>query len=267
MNLDGRVMMISGGGSGIGRACAVAFARFGARVLLMGRRAESLEETASLVKAAGGTAVTVVGDVTSEKARRAAIAAAQHSFGGLDILINNAGIVVASRLQAMADSDIQRLIDVNLTAPILLTKLALPLLLQRNDAAVVNISSGMGLIGLPFYTAYTATKAGIARFGEALRRELGPGLRCLTVYPTGTETPMMASSRIGASEGVTLETPESVAEAIVDGLRNDVLEVIRGGPSRHKMIRDTIEDPASVDAHFLRLRESLEKATADHRSV
>jgi len=267
MNLDKRVVLISGGGSGIGRACAVTFARLGARLLLVGRRAEALVETAGLVKAAGGTSVAVAGDITVASVRQEAIAAAEESFGGLDILINNAGIVVASRLQTMADTDIHRLIDVNLTAPIMLTKVALPLLLRQNDAAVVNVSSGMGLIGLPFYSVYVATKAGIARFGESLRRELGPGLHCLTVYPTGTETPMMATSRVGSAQGVMLETPEIVAEAIVDGLRNDAIEVIRGGLPRHEMIRDNLEDPAAVDAHFRDLRNSFEMATAGHRSV
>lgn len=267
MQLERRVVLITGGGTGIGRSCATAFGALGANLVLFGRRAEVLTETAQLVHAAGGHAIVVAGDVTNDAARRAAIAAAQQSFHRLDILINNAGIVTASRLQTMDEADLHRIIEVNLTAPILLTKLALPLLLRQEDAAVVNISSGMGLIALPFYSVYSAAKAGIARFGEALRRELGPRLHCLTVYPTGTDTPMMATSRVGAEQGDMLETPDDVAAAILAALRTDEIAVIRGGAPRHNMIRDSLENPAAVDAHFVALRDLLELATANHRSV
>jgi uncharacterized oxidoreductase len=103
-------------------------------------------------------------------------------------------------------------ITLNLTAPILLTRAALPALRASGEGLVVHVSSGIGLVGLPFYATYAGTKAGIARFGEALRREMyGEGVHVLTVYPGATSTPMMASSQAGPEHGFQYETPEDVA--------------------------------------------------------
>ncbi len=260
-------MLLTGAGSGIGRATAVALAGHGASLVLFGRRAANLHATAELVLEAGSMAEVVAGDVTDAEARAAALAAAER-LGGLDVLINNAGAIVSGRLEAMAEADIRALIEVNLIAPILLTKAALPLLARRGDAAIVNVASGMGLLGLPFYTPYTAAKAGIARFGEALRREVAPqGIRVLTLYPTATDTPMLATSRIGSGQGITRETAETVADALVAGLLHDELQVIRGGPERLATIERNLVDPAAVDAHYATVLDGLEAATRGHRSV
>src|SRR3546814_4760258 len=94
------------------------------------------------------------------------------------------------------------MIDVNLVAPILLTRAALPALRQGGDAMVVNIASGIALVGAPFYATYAAAKAGVAGFGESLRRELkGEGVHVLTAFPGGTDTPMMKSNRAGPEIG------------------------------------------------------------------
>jgi short-subunit dehydrogenase len=90
------------------------------------------------------------------------------------------------------------MIEVDLVAPILLTRAALPGLRGSGEAMVANVASGFALIGVPFYATYAATKAGLARFGEALRRKLkGEGVHVLTAYPGGTDTPMMKSNRAG----------------------------------------------------------------------
>src|SRR3546814_4653331 len=94
------------------------------------------------------------------------------------------------------------MIDVNLVAPIHLTRAALPALRQSGDAMVVNIASGIALVGAPFYATYAAAKAGVAGFGESLRRELkGEGVHVLTAFPGGTDTPMMKSNRAGPELG------------------------------------------------------------------
>jgi len=99
-------------------------------------------------------------------------------------------------------------IALNLSAPILLTRAALPALKASGDGRVVNTSSGLALIGMPFYTTYAATKAGIAHFGEALRRELcGEGVHVLNVFPGATSTPMMTSSEATADTGSTTRAP------------------------------------------------------------
>ena len=101
------------------------------------------------------------------------------ALGGLDILVNNAGGVRAGRLEATSQSEIEAMLNVDLLAPILLTRAALPSLRASGEAMVVNVTSGIALIGAPFYATYAAAKAGLARFGEALRRELkGEGDPC-----------------------------------------------------------------------------------------
>jgi uncharacterized oxidoreductase len=100
------------------------------------------------------------------------------------------------------------MLNVDLLAPILLTRAAMPSLRASGDAMVVNITSGIALIGAPFYATYTAAKAGLARFGEALRRELkGEGIHVLTVYPGATDTPMMKTNRAGSELGFSASPP------------------------------------------------------------
>ncbi|MGI9049693.1 MAG: SDR family NAD(P)-dependent oxidoreductase, partial [Rubrobacteraceae bacterium] len=229
MDLSNKSVLVTGAGSGIGRAVAVELGRKGARLTLTGRREEPLQETAELVKEAGGEARAVAGDVTDEKSREEIIRGATEGFGGLDVLVNNAGNVRAGRLENIDAGDVQSQIEVNLLAPILLTRAALPALRENGDAAIVNVSSGFGLVGMPFYATYAATKAGIAHFGEALRRELfGEGVHVMTIYPGATETPMMDSNEAGADLGFEYESAEAVAGALVAGLEAGELEVVRG---------------------------------------
>ena len=133
---------------------------------------------------------------------------------------------------------------------------------------VVNVTSGIALIGAPFYTTYAAVKAGLARFGEALRRELkGEGIHVLTAYPGGTDTPMMKSNRAGPELGFSREPASAVADAIIEGIEADAFEVIRGGETRAKMIALNRDDPAAVDERFLGLKPALEDAVKDHSAL
>lgn len=268
MILEGKSILLTGGGSGIGRMTALAFAARNARLTLLGRRDSPLQETAALVRQAGGEAVVVVGDVSNEATRKAVIETAVSHYGGIDVLINNAGNVRAGRLEDISTGDIAAMIEVNLIAPILLTQAALPTLRKNGDAAIVNISSGIALIGAPFYTVYAAAKAGIARFGEALRRELaGEGVRVITIYPTATDTPMMASSKAGPELGFNRESSQDVAESIIAGIENNALEVIRGGDTLAKMIELNRTDPLALDYRFAELKSRLEDAVRGHRAI
>ncbi len=268
MNLSDRSVLVTGAGSGIGRATAVAFARRGARLTLTGRREEPLEETAKLVEEAGGEAQAVPGDVADPEARERVVQVAVERFGGLDVLVNNAGSVRAGRLENIDAEEIQSQIEINLTAPILLTRAALPALRESGDAAVVNVSSGFGLVGMPFYASYAATKAGIAHFGEALRRELfGEGVHVMTIYPGATETPMMDSNEAGPELGFEYESAEEVAEALVAGLEAGELEVVRGAEDRSAMTQMSREQPRKLDEQVASMKEDLEAAVANHSSM
>jgi uncharacterized oxidoreductase len=168
------------------------------------------------------------------------------------------------------EADLLAMIDVDLVAPIMLTRAALPTLRASGDAVVVNISSGIAVIGAPFYATYAATKAGLARFGEALRRELkGEGIHVMTAYPGGTDTPMMKSNRAGPELGFSREPASAVADAIVEGIEENAFEVIRGGEVRAQMIALNRYNPAAVDERFLGLKSSLEEAVniKDHSAL
>ena len=159
-------------------------------------------------------------------------------------------------------------IEVNLTAPILLTRAAMGALRESGDAAVVNVSSGFGLVGMPFYSVYAATKAGIAHFGEALRRELfGEGVHVMTIYPGATETPMMDGNEAGPELGFQYESAESVAEALVSGLEAGEIEVVRGAEDRSAMTQMSREQPRQLDEQVDQMKGDLEAAVTNHSSM
>ncbi len=268
MDLSGKSVLVTGAGSGIGRATAVKLANKGAKLTLTGRREEPLRETARLVEEAGGEARLVAGDVTDPATQERVVQAAVESFGGLDVLVNNAGNVRAGRLEDISAEEVRTQIEVNLLAPVLLTRAALPTLMESGDAAVVNVSSGFGLVGMPFYSTYASTKAGIAHFGEALRRELfGEGVHVMTIYPGATETPMMDNNEAGPELGFQYESAEDVAEALVAGLEAGELEVVRGAEDRSAMTQMSRENPRELDEQVAQMKGELEKAVANHSSL
>lgn len=270
MELSNRHGIITGAGSGIGRALAVEFGIRGADLLLVGRRRETLAETAELVVAAGGTAAVIVADVTDSDAAGRIVAAALDR-GPIDLLVNNAGNVRAGRLDDVEEADIRSMIDLNLTAPILLTRAALPSLRTSGStggSVVLNISSGIALVGLPFYSVYAATKSGLAHFGEALRREVhGTGIHVATVYPGATATPMMDSSEAGEDLGFGRRPVEDVVAEALAQLEADGHEINTALPSRRELQKLNVSDPLAVDAALAPRLEGFEAAVRNHRSI
>jgi short-subunit dehydrogenase len=268
MKLEGSKVLVTGGSSGIGLAIARVLSARGAHVLISGRRHEALEAAVRQLRADGGRVDAVAADVTTAEGLAATMAAVEGTLGGLDVLVNNAGGVRAGRLEATSEREIRAMIEVNLVAPILLTRAALPLLRRSGQGMVVDVSSAIALVGLPFYATYAAAKAGIAHFGEALRRELkGEGVHVLTVYPGATDTPMMASSRAGAEQGFGRESAADVAAAIVQGIEEDALQVVRTNEARAQMVALNRQDPAAVDARLAELKPALEEAVRDHAAL
>jgi short-subunit dehydrogenase len=265
VNIAGKRALITGGSSGIGLSLARALLENGAIVVITGRRPDALASAVRDLQEISRSVWTIAADVADPGGRAATITGALDALGGLDILVNNAGGVRAGRLETTPEAELQAMIDVDFVAPILLTRAALPALRASGDAMVVNVASGIALIGAPFYATYAATKAGLARFGEALRRELkGEGIHVLTAYPGATDTPMMKSNRAGPELGFARESASAVADAIVRGIEADAFEVIRGGEARTQMIVLNRNDPAAVDKQFLGLKPALEEAVKDH---
>ena len=270
LDLTDRRGIITGAGQGIGRALALEFGRRGGQLLLVGRQDATLSETARLVASEGGTAVVLVEDLTQPGAV-GRIADAVASWDVVDLLVNNAGNVRAGRLELTSDADVHSMIDLNLTAPILLTKAVLPALRRagtERDSILLNIASGIALVGMPFYSIYAATKSGIAHFGESLRRELiGSGVHVATVYPGATDTAMMTSQSAGAELGWERRPLDEVVTDLIAALGAGEHEINTAPTSRRAMQQLNITNPLAVDASLAPGLEALELAVRDHRSI
>jgi uncharacterized oxidoreductase len=267
MKIGGKRVLVTGGSSGIGFEIAKALLGKGAKVAITGRRASVVSSAAEELRR-GGAVTGIAADVGTAEGRIQTLRGALDALGGLDILVNNAGSVRAGRLEVTTETEIEAMLSIDLLAPILLTRAALPSLRASGDAVVVNVTSGIALIGAPFYATYAAAKAGLARFSEALRRELkGEGIHVLTVYPGGTDTPMMKTNRAGPELGFGREPASAVAAATLEGIEGDAFEVVRGGEARAQMIALNRDNPAAIDERMLAMKPALEEAVKDHSAL
>ena len=193
MPLAGQTVLITGAGSGIGRALAIEASRRGMKLTIVGRRREPLEETRCQL-VAPAESLAVVADVTSPAGRQRLRTQVAEMWGYLNLLVNNAGIIAAGPLSDLRDGDLDRLIATNLSAPIALTRELLPLLRAGTPSRVINVGSLAGDIALPLFASYSATKFGLRGFSNALRRELkGLGIGVTHVAPRGVQTDAAAA--------------------------------------------------------------------------
>jgi NAD(P)-dependent dehydrogenase (short-subunit alcohol dehydrogenase family) len=166
--LQGKKAIVTGGGTGIGRAIALALGRAGAKVAVLGRRRDVLREVAEQIKQAGGEAVAVTCDVSSDKAVRAAIGTADEVFEGLNVLVNNAGALSVSTVESIAEDDWDRVIDTNLKGPFLMSRAVLPAFHKARGGSIINVSSVLGLVGMKDRAAYCASKGGLVLLTKAM---------------------------------------------------------------------------------------------------
>ena len=174
MRLKDRTAVITGGGQGIGRGIALLFAEHGAKVAIAARSAEKLERVKSEIEEAGGEVLAVPTDVGVREQMEGLFAAVKERFGGLDILLNNAGIGIGDAVEQVKDEDYDRLMDTNLRGMHLGCQLAVPLMKARGSGSIVNVASVHGIEGSPGATVYATTKAGIIGGTRALAAELAP---------------------------------------------------------------------------------------------
>lgn len=268
MKITDRRVLVTGAGSGIGRELALRFGSSGGALALVGRRAGALEDTAAQIRGRGGTAHVIAADLADRSVPDGVVAAAVEHLGGLDVLINNAGNVRAGELESLAQPDIEAMVDVDLLAPILLTRAALPHLRAAGDALVLGVASGIALVALPYYSVYAAVKAGLAHFDESLRRELlETGVRVVTAFPGATATPMMDSSTAGEDLGFGRRPVADVADDIIAGIEADLLEINTALESRRALQELNRTDIAAVDAALRPRLAALRAAVSDHRSM
>ncbi len=181
--------LVTGASSGIGRAIAKELARQGGKVVCVARREDRLEALAKEIEAVGGSVVTVAGDVTDSETRKRGIEAAISHFGGLDVLVNNAGVGAVGPFASSDPERVRRIMEVNFFALVEMTRLALPHLKQGRAPIIVNVSSILGRRGVPHNSEYTASKFAVHGFSESIRAEFaGSGIDVLVVSPGTTET-------------------------------------------------------------------------------
>ena len=191
--LEGKVALISGGARGQGAVEAQMFAREGASVVFGDVRDDEGKKVEAEIKAAGGKATYVHLDVTSEADWRAAVATAVSSYGKLDVLVNNAGILLRSKIEETSEADWDRIMAINVKGVFLGTKAAIPAMRQAGGGSIINISSTAGLVGSPGQTAaYTATKGAVRLFTKATAiQHARDKIRCNSVHPGPIVTDMI----------------------------------------------------------------------------
>jgi dehydrogenase/reductase SDR family member 7B len=234
MRFDGRSIWITGASSGIGEALAEAFAAEGAALVLSGRRRDALEALAARL---GGAALVLPFEATDEAALPAAAEEAWAWRGGIDILVNNAGVSQRSLAIDTAPQVYDRIVEVDLLAPIRLTQLLLPLMAARRSGHIVMIASVAGRVGPVLRTAYAAAKHGLIGYGDALRAEVEAayGIKVTNVLPGSvhTQVAVNALQGDGSARGVSdanieagmdpAECARRILDAIAEGRREIVV--------------------------------------------
>ena len=185
-----RCAVVTGAATGIGRSTALAFSRDGYAVALVGRRAAPLEQLAAELRNSGGKAIAAPADVGSSEQAAAAVGAAVESFGGIDALVNKAGVGDSAPLLEESLESWEETLRINLTGAFLLTQLALPHLIERRGA-VVNVASVNGILAGPGWTSYCVSKAGLIMLAKCVANDYGrQGVRANSVCPGWVRTPM-----------------------------------------------------------------------------
>jgi 3(or 17)beta-hydroxysteroid dehydrogenase len=214
--VDGKVALVTGGASGLGKATVKVLAREGARVVIADVNEAGAKQLAGEL---GGAALALRLDVTSEADWQRAIAETVRAFGGLHVLVNNAGIVVVRSIEDTTVEELRRVLAVNVEGVFLGCKHALPAMRASGGGSIINLSSAAGLVGTPPFAAYSASKGAVRLLTKTVAAHclaLGYPIRCNSIHPGGMDTPMVQ----GLGGAVAGAGPTTLA----------VLAKIQGGP-------------------------------------
>ncbi len=220
-DLTGKIALITGAGSGVGRATSLLLASEGTAVGLVGRRTAPLEATAREIHDHGGQALVLPADVSDERAVKQAVERVNSEFGGIDFLINSAAVGFYGPVETYSLEEWRQTMDINVTGVFLCCQAVLPLLRQRGGGQIITISSGAGKRGYANLAAYSTSKFAVMGFMESLAEEAGPlGIKCTTVVPgsilTGFGPRSIEQKR---ASGKKYLRPEDVAVSVVQVLR------------------------------------------------
>ena len=187
--LDGRAAIVAGGGTGIGRAIALAFAREGARVAVFGRRAEPLREVMDAIAATGGTARAVAGDAGDEGDVARLVDEVCAGWGGVDVMVNAAAVRLNAPLDDISAADFAEVLRINLVGAFVLTRMVIGPMRARGGGSIVHIGSALGEAAAPFFAPYVASKGGLNALARAAAVELvRDGIRVNVVAPGTIDT-------------------------------------------------------------------------------
>ena len=269
MDLKGTVAAITGASSGIGLAVAEHLAREGVAVVLGARRLNRLEEAVTRIRAAGGRAESLAMDVTRDADVVQLVTRAQQAFGGLDIMVCNAGFGYYGTVEEMDPDVMRRMMDVNFMGTFYGTRAALPVFRRQGRGHLIFVSSIVGKRGIPLMSGYSATKAAQAAFAESLRSECaGTDIHVSAVFPVSTTTEFREAMERDFGHQVSGLGPKQpvdvVARAIVRCIRRPSAEVYPHRASRALAILNAVA-PAFTDGLMRRYgrRRVVEPASSD----
>jgi short-subunit dehydrogenase len=264
MKLQGKRILLTGAAGGIGAELARQLGARGACLALADRNAAALAELAASIEDAGGEAHIAPVDLLEAGGRETAVQLARERLGGIDLLVNNAGL---QSFRAFAEEDpamLARVVQLNLLAPMLLTRAVLPEMLLAGSGRIVNLGSTFGSIGFAYFVVYSASKFGLRGFSEALRRELeGSGVGVTFVAPRAARTPLNTGSvyRMAEATGMRMDEPRWVAEQVVEAIEHDRRDVYLGWPES-LFVRVNAALPRLVDRALRRQRSIMARFAA-----
>lgn len=204
MDFTGQTVMVTGAGAGIGQAAALRFAALGARVAVNSLTRSHAEETVRRIQASGGTGIAVPGDVSLAADAAQIVDAAMSAFARLDVLVNNAGIVLPGTVETLGIDDWERTMAVNVRSVYLLSRLVLPIMRKQGDGVIINVASSVAHRGVVDRAAYSASKGAILALTRAMAKDcVHDGIRVNSVSPGTTETPSLAERLQAFADPVT----------------------------------------------------------------
>lgn len=242
--LKNKIVVITGAGGGIGRALALKFALEGCNLAISDINPDALQETAALLETTGTRIFSEVLDVSDRQSMERYPEKVTAELGGVDIVVNNAGVAVVSTVEEHSIEDYEWLMGINFWGVLYGSKFFIPYLRRSEEACIINISSIFGLVSMPNLSSYNAAKFAVRGFSESLQHELhGTNIRVMCVYPGGVKTDFARKARFTSTPGkrkkshqefnrifekYSMSTPESTSRAVIKGLKKNKKRVLVG---------------------------------------